>query len=318
VTTPDRLRVVYLVGAQNCGSTLLEAILGNAPGAYGLGEAGGFHRFETATATATACDCGQAPATCDPCRSAVSALAASGDLSAFGAISRQPLKERRAHWTVVGTRGRAEYARLADALLAGVATATGSHTLVDSSKNVGRAAALVHDSRHDVRVVHLVRDGRGYQRSRRRRAEADGRRYRPGVAMATWTAKNALISSLLRPGISPDRFLLCRFEDLVADPEATLVRIGEFTGLDTSGLARMATGEGLVRRHLFEPPRRLDYRRVRLDAGRLGSERLSPADNARWWARGGFVSAWWGYDRAQSHLDAERVHGASSGDAVAG
>jgi len=79
------------------------------------------------------------------------------------------------------------------------------------------------------------------------------------------------------------------------------------------------SGEGLGRRHLFEPPRRLDYRRVRLDAGRLESERLSPAANSRWWARGGFVSSWWGYDRAQSHLDgAAPTHGEPSGDAVAG
>lgn len=294
-----RLRVVYLVGAQNCGSTLLEAILGNAPGAFGLGEVGGFHRYESATI----CDCGQAPAGCGPCQSVVSALSVSGDLTAFGRVSRLPLKERRAHWTIVATRGRATYARVADVMLSGVAEATGSHTLVDSSKNVGRAAALVHDSRHDVRVVHLVRDGRAYQRSRRRRAEADGRKYRPAMALATWTAKNMLIWSLLRPLMPPDRYLLCRYEDLVADPEAALRRIGVFTGLDTDGLASAATGEGLDRRHLFEPRRRLDYRRVHLDAGRLGSERLSAAANARWWTRGGFVSSLWGYDRSQSHLD---------------
>jgi len=315
VTGPGRLRVVYLVGAQNCGSTLLEAILGNAPGAFSLGEVGGFHRYQSATT----CDCGQAPATCGPCRSVVSALSASGDLATFPRVSRLPLKERRAHWTVVATRGRATYARVADVMLSGVADATGSHTLVDSSKNVGRAAALVHDSGHDVRVVHLVRDGRAYQRSRRRRAEADGRRYRPNVALASWTAKNLLVWCLLRPGMAPDRYLLCRYEDLVADPEATLGRIGAFTGLDTGGLAAAATGEGLDRTHLFEPPRRVDYQRVRLDAGRLGSERLSAAANARWWTRGGFVSSLWGYDRSQSHLDGnEPADGEPTDDVVAG
>ena len=307
------VRVVYLVGAQNCGSTLLEAILGNAPGAYGLGEVGGFHRFESTTA----CDCGQAPAACDPCRAAVSALAATGEMAAFRRLSPLPLKERRVYWTIFGTRDRTEYARLADALLCGVAAATGSHTLVDSSKSVGRAAALAHDSRNDVRIVHLVRDGRGYQRSRRRRAAAGGRRYRPAVALAHWVAKNASISFLLRPGVPSDRFMLCRYEDLVGDPETSLRRIGEFTGLDTEGLARAATGEGLRRLHLFEPPRRVDYGQVRLDPGRLGDDRLSPAANARWWRMGGFVSAWWGYDRAQSHLDgAGRVTATTSGDGV--
>ncbi len=315
MTGPARLRVVYLVGAQNCGSTLLDAILGNAPGAFSLGEVGGFHRYQSATT----CDCGEAPAACGPCQSVVSALSVSGDLATFPNVSRLPLKERRAHWTLVATRGRASYARVADVMLSGVAQATGSHTLVDSSKNVGRAAALVHDSGHDVRVVHLVRDGRAYQRSRRRRAEADGRRYRPNVALGSWTAKNVLIWGLLRPRIAPDRYLLCRYEDLVADPETTLGRIGAFTGLDTGGLAGAATGEGLDRTHLFEPPRRLDYRRVRLDAGRLGSERISAAANARWWTRGGFVSSLWGYDRSQSYLDGhDGADGAPTNDVVAG
>ena len=93
-----------------------------------------------------------------------------------------------------------------------------------------------------------------------------------------------------------------RYEDLVLDPQAVLDRIGAFAGLDTSGLAGLATGAGVTRRHLFEPPRRVDYGTVKLDAGRLESQRLTPAANARFWATGGAVARLWGYDRAQSYL----------------
>src|SRR3712207_7011083 len=55
--------------------------------------------------------------------------------------------------------------------------------LIDSSKNVARAAALIHDSRHEVRVIHLVRDGSGYVESRRRRAQTGGRAHRPVLAL---------------------------------------------------------------------------------------------------------------------------------------
>lgn len=294
------MRIIYLVGSRNCGSTLLDAILGNAPGACSLGEVGGFHRY----ASAAACNCGEAPASCHPCRAVLKALQAGDDRERLQRLGPRPLKERRAHWALVGTPARAEYARLADVVFDAVAEATGSDVLVDSSKNVGRGAALVHHSRHDVRVIHLVRDGRGYVQSRRRRAAATGSPHWPSLALAGWAAKNLLIRGVLRPGIASDRYLLSRYEDLVRNPSAELRRIGEFAGLDTTGLAEAVTGPGLSRRHLFEPPRRVDYRRVRLDPARLEGQRLSPAANARYWASGGAVSALWGYHLAQDYLEA--------------
>lgn len=292
-------RVLYLVGARNCGSTLLDAILGNAPGARSLGEVAGFHRYRSARV----CDCGEPPASCPPCQAVLAALDESGDLAALQRLGPLPLKERCAHWTTLGTRRRAEYARVADLVLSTVAATTGSDVLIDSSKNLSRAAALVHDGRHDVRILHLVRDGRGYLASRRRRAHANGTRHRALADLAGWAAKNLLISTLLRRGLSPDRYLLCRYEDLVGDPAAELRRIGEFADLDTSGLAEVVTGDGLSRTHLFEPPRRIDYRVVTLDVERLRSQRLSPARNIGYWACGGAVSVCWGYDRRQSYLD---------------
>jgi hypothetical protein len=292
------VKVLYLAGSRNCGSTLLDAILGNTPGAYSLGEFGGFHRY----ASSVGCDCGETPASCSACAAVVKALDAGGDLVRLRRLGPMPLNERRAHWTVLATPARAEYARVADAMFDAVAAATGAEVLIDSSKNVSRAAALVHESRHDVRVLHLVRDGRGYVESRRRRAEVTGARHRPGLALGGWAAKNLLISAALRPGLGPGRYLLCRYEDVVQDLAGQLRRIGAFAGLDTTGLAEAATGQGLDRHHLFEPPRRVDYRRVRLDPARLESQRLAPERRDRYWALGGFVSALWGYDRGQSYL----------------
>lgn len=291
-------RILYLAGAQHCGSTMLDAILGNAPGARSLGEVGGFHRYRDATE----CDCGEPPASCGPCLAATVALTASGQLDDLHRLSPLPLKERRAQWTLIGSRVRASYARVAVTLFEAVARATDSTVLVDSSKNASRAAALAHDSGLDVRVVHIVRDGRGYLRSKQRRA--DGRRMPPlPIALAPWLMKNLLIGVLLRARVPSDRYLLCKYEDLARDPAAELQRIGAFAGLDTSELAAAATGDGLPRRHLFEPRRRVDYRLVQLDPSRLSGQRESDAHNRRYWQSGGFVSALWGYDRDQSYLD---------------
>lgn len=292
----ERLRVVYIAGAQHCGSTMLDAVLGAAPSARSLGEVGGFHRHTDGAG----CDCGCPAASCPPCRAVVAQLAGTSGLERFGVVSRLPLKERRAHWTVIGGARRREYASLADGVFDAAAAATGASILVDSSKNAGRAGALVHDSRHEVRVVHLVRDGRSYLASKRRRAAAEGRRVVPPVALGAWLIKNLLLWSLLRRGVGRDRYLLCRYEDLMADPEGELDRIGRFAGIDTAGLGRRAIELGVDREHLFEPRRRLDYHHVVLDPARASASRATSAVRhpLLYWVAGGFLSRRWGYTRA--------------------
>lgn len=302
------LKVLYIVGSQNCGSTLLDAVLGNAPGVRSLGEAGGFYRYEAGRP----CDCRRPKESCGPCRSTMAALAEEDDLDSFRRLATVPLRERRLHWLYLATRPRGEYARVADRVLATVADQSRRSILVDSSKNISRAASLVHDSGADVYVLHLVRDGRGQLRSRRFRAEAERRspppdrapvRYRAPLIMATWLAKNLLISHLLRRRVPDDRFLMCRYEDLVTDPARELGRIGAFVGIDTAGLAQAWLGPGVARHHLFEPLRRADYRSVRLDRSRLQAQRTPSAENLRYWLCGGFLSSQWGYDHRQSYLD---------------
>lgn len=303
-----RLRVVYIVGSQNCGSTLLDAILGNAPSVRSLGEAVGFYRYEAERP----CDCRLPKESCRPCQSVMTALTRTGDLESYRHLSKLPLRERRLSWLLFATRTRAQYAGLADRLFAAIAKESGCPILVDSSKNVSRAAPLVHDSVADVYVIHLVRDGRGHLQSRKFRAEAERRtpppdrapvRYRAPLVVATWLAKNLLISILLRRSLPEDHFLTCRYEDLVIDPAGELRRIGEFIGADTTGLAEAWVGRGVPRHHLFEPLRRADYRTVRLDRERLSSKRTPLVGNLGYWIGGGFLSRRWGYDHRQSYLD---------------
>lgn len=296
---PDPLRIVYIAGAKNCGSTLLDAMLGNAPEARSLGEVGGFHRY----GPDAPCACGRVSEACSECRAVICSLDRRGASAEFAELSRLPLKERSAHWILIPTRARRRYAQLADLVFESAAASTGSRVLIDSSKNAARAAALAFDSRYDVRVVHVVRDGRGYLRSRRRRATVDGKRHVAPLAMVSWLTKNLLIGNLLAPRLGADRYLICRYEDLLSDPGSTLERLCTFAGLDATGLLESATtGEGVVRHHLYEPARRTDYRRVRLDPARLQSQRESRLHNRVFWTLGGFLSARWGYDRQQSYL----------------
>ncbi len=292
------LTVVYIVGARNCGSTMLDALLGAAPGARSLGEVGGFQRYEPDRP----CAC-QQPQPCAACTSALATIETRGSFAAYRERANAPLKERRFFWALWRTPGRRAYARDADSIFDAVAATTGSRILIDSSKNISRAAALAGDSRHDIRVLHLVRDGRGVLRSRRKRAEVDGRPYRETASLAEWLGKNLMISWLLARRLPADRFLLARYEDLLADPGKELTRIGAFADLDLAAVVEAAMTTGVERLHLFEPMRRTDYRLVTLDPTRLAGQRQSPRENRRYWRGGGFLSARWGYDRDQSYLD---------------
>ena len=295
---PAAIRLGYIVGAKNCGSTMLEALIGQAPGVRTLGELGGFARYTCGGS----CECGAGAGSCVPCRAIIEALQAENELGLLQNIYQRPLGERGLHWTLVPTRGRRSYAALSDRMLASVSAATGCHVLVDSSKNIGRAAALAFDGTNDTKVIHLVRDGRGFLASRKKRAEKDGSAYRPAAALAEWAGKNLAISLLLRPRLGAGRYLLCRYEELLSDPRAELNRIGSFLGVDLSGVAERALTTGVSRQHLYEPPRRYSYGTVTLDPSRLESQRWPASRNRLYWILGGCVSAIWRYDRTQSYL----------------
>ena len=97
--------------------------------------------------------------------------------------------------------------------------------------------------------------------------------------------------------------MICRYEDLIANPGQTLQRICAFAGLDATGLVDTVTaGRGVQRLHLYEPARRIDYRWVRIDSARLNTQRETWGRNLAFWLMGGFVSSRWGYDRHQSYL----------------
>ena len=186
--------VVYIVGVQNCGSTLLDAILGSAPGARSLGEAGGFFRHQIAPR----CDCGEVGASCGPCRSVLQAWTERDQLDRMAEVFPLPARGRCLHWTLLSTKRRRDYAALSDVQYRAAAEATGASVLIDSSKNVGRAAAVLLDGDHDVRLVHLVRDPRGHLRSRRDRQRHSRIREGSVAVFVRWLVKNAVISTILR------------------------------------------------------------------------------------------------------------------------
>jgi hypothetical protein len=101
----------------------------------------------------------------------------------------------------------------------------GARIFVDATKRPGRALLLRRDPQLDLRVIHLVRDGRAVCRSTIRNL---GRTVEE--AARSWAA-SAKRCEELRRTLPPERWLTVRHEDLCRDAHGTLERIFGFLGV---------------------------------------------------------------------------------------
>jgi hypothetical protein len=116
----------------------------------------------------------------------------------------------------------------------GLQQATGSKTIVDSSKTLAYGFMLSQLHQVDLFVLHLVRDARGAQYSllkRKRQGDAGLRNYRPLGGSVKWLAVNLLTELVFKP-LGP-RYLRIRYEDFATEPAATLEQILAWLGQAT-------------------------------------------------------------------------------------
>jgi Sulfotransferase family len=123
---------------------------------------------------------------------------------------------------------------------------SGAAIVVDSSKSarltVGRSFALKRLAGNDVYFLHLVRDGWATLGSRVVTGSnwaLEGYAREPRLptlrAVVGWVWSNCC-ASMMRRAFGSERYLLLRYEDFLSDPAASLRKIGELVGVDTSVL----------------------------------------------------------------------------------
>jgi hypothetical protein len=240
-TVPGSPRVIYLAGLGRSGSTLLERLLGEMPGACPAGEV--VHMWQRSVRDDERCGCGRAFSSCpfwpqvgqaafggwdqvDVDR--VTRLRAQVDRGRFLPMLASPPLRRRLQPALD------EYVAYYRRTYAAIAQVSGSPVVIDSSKHASLAFCLRSSPGVDLRVVHMVRDSRAVAYSWGKvvdRPDAAGSQmatYKPASAALRWNAQNSALQLLSQLGTPT---LRVRYEDFVQDPAATLSEIAEFAGL---------------------------------------------------------------------------------------
>lgn len=241
--------ILYVAGYGRSGSTVLDVLLGSHPDAVSVGEVTFLGR-----------DWGRDERVC-ACGASYSACSFWGDLfetrteaASFERATRRCESIRHAlPRLLVGLSSGSEkraYRRWACKLVEYIALRGDANVIVDSSKTAGAAAGRFWALRHvvglDVRVVHLVRDGRDTLQSMVETGSnwalegyEDESPLQIERTVFGWLLANGL-SYVLGRSLGSDRYLRIRFEDLREDPESVLHEIGTFAGLDLSTVADRA------------------------------------------------------------------------------
>ncbi len=105
-----------------------------------------------------------------------------------------------------------------------VSEVAGYDILVDSSKSALRMKWVFMLNPAEVKVIYLVRDGRGVMASHMRKGRS------AKSAVRSWLHQNVQTRRLLRH-LPKEAWILSRYEDLCADPTAELARICRFIGV---------------------------------------------------------------------------------------
>jgi len=242
--------LIYIMAASHSGSTLLTMLLGGHPQVCTVGE---LKATDLGDVETYKCSCREPIKQCPFWNAVSEGMAKRGidfqitnagtDYRSNGSgytrrllqpLHRGPLLEAvrgAALWLSPTWRRRLPEIQARNAALAEtVCELCGAQAVVDSSKIANRLKYLLRNPALRVKVIRLIRDGRGaalaYIRERRDTIEQ---------AATEWRRSNEEAENLLA-GIDPSICIEARYEDLCADPKGTLKRLYEFIGVNSDEL----------------------------------------------------------------------------------
>jgi hypothetical protein len=248
-----RIRLVYLLAATHSGSTVLAMHLARHPQVCTVGElAGTPYRARPGYR----CSCGEELVRCGFWRSVSAAMARRGfEYSAtteetdmrnaptryarrlLRPMHRGPFLELVRDVALQLSPAAREHLRrgqrLKAALAESVLECTGDAVLVDSSKLGVQLKYDLRNPRFDIKVIWLVRDGRGVANSLRRNQKMAMR-----DAAYEWRRFYDEASAIVRR-LEPSQWVQVRYEAFCAEPEPTLRELWRFMGVPPGAPERL-------------------------------------------------------------------------------
>jgi hypothetical protein len=236
----QKVKVLYVMGQDRSGSTILGSVLGQVDGFAHLGEVR--HVWGPGLLRGGLCGCGARVGDCELWSRAVpEALGGEATPEEVAGWLGQALRLRnlrRLQRTPPGGRsgvlGADAYLSLAARLYPALARRTEGRILVDTSKSPVYGAVLAAVPGLDTWFVHLVRDPRATAYSWQRTKLSPGR---PGDRMwrvPAWRSARAwVLANLAADRVRRhhrDRAVLVRYEDFVADPRGTVDHLVRLVG----------------------------------------------------------------------------------------
>lgn len=135
------------------------------------------------------------------------------------------LKEYLIHW-FYGGKGNTHIGSDYWRILSHISAITQKSIIVDSSKNPAQLYELIKAKQNDwnLKVIHLIRDGRAVSWSHVKRAKRKGKKTSFRGAVIRWLFINIKILNL-RSLLSNSDYIMIRYEDLCREPETTISKI---------------------------------------------------------------------------------------------
>ncbi len=221
------LKILCITGWCRNGSTIIGNVLNEIPGFCHVGELHFLWKNAAGRGANSLCGCGEVLTRC-PVWSTILPLGRPAGMSAQAhadvVIRRQRDRVRTRHtWRVLG-RGLADdeiraHAALMTRTYRAAADRMGADVIVDTTKIPGEAALLPYLDGITPYFVHLVRDPRAVAQSWR---EPKQYVYAMSASKSTayWHGFNLAARAITRR--YPERSLLLRYEDFIADPAGTI------------------------------------------------------------------------------------------------
>ena len=265
-STDQKLKVLYIVGEDRSGSTILGNVLGQIDGFFSVGEIQ--HIWRRGLIEDWPCSCGVTFRECALWQEVIAR--AFGDMPRVDAEKLLTLRERglrtrhllpmparKSPQERVSLMGK-EYLHAVERLYHAVHLASQSRIIVDTSKSPAYGYILETIPSIELYMLHLVRDSRAvaYSWTKRRKPEPglrdqhDGRMpYRGPIEIALlWNERNYVIERTWRH--KPKRYTLMRYEDFVESPKYALQRCLAFLDEEQSQLPAFVSEHEVLLREI--------------------------------------------------------------------